>query len=185
VAYGGIGLPIAVHPQFVVGTVSGNVIAWDRRHLLVDKVRTDRRGEKTNVKTVGPPAWSVGVSFHTAAGSTDREETPPPENLMSSTAWSRPARNGTADALIISNNKIIVGGRGRVAVVDMNSRTVEWSADVRGRVHGLAVSRGRLYVSTDQGVIDCFDGGTLPPNTWIGLSFATERSMRRRARGIS
>jgi outer membrane protein assembly factor BamB len=35
-----------------------------------------------------------------------------------------------------------------------------WAASVTGKVHGLAVANGRLFVSTDLGTIHCFRAAT-------------------------
>lgn len=61
--------------------------------------------------------------------------------------------------LITAGSQIIVGSPdGRVFVVDHEDREVVWSASVDGAPLGLAVADGRLYVSTDRGILYCYDG---------------------------
>jgi outer membrane protein assembly factor BamB len=75
------------------------------------------------------------------------------------TAWTTPSLENQAAALIVAGDKILVGGRGRVSAVDITTRALAWSADVEGAALGLAVAGGRLYASTDRGLIYCFGEG--------------------------
>ena len=59
-------------------------------------------------------------------------------------------------SLIVSGGRIVTGGRGKVALVDMASKKVTWSAEVEGDALGLASTGGKLFVSTDSGAITCF-----------------------------
>ncbi|MEM7010690.1 MAG: PQQ-binding-like beta-propeller repeat protein, partial [Verrucomicrobiota bacterium] len=60
---------------------------------------------------------------------------------------------------IVAGSDAICGEDGRVSVVDWSrQRTTWWSHEVEGKALGLAAANGRLVVSTDQGVIYCFDG---------------------------
>ena len=63
-------------------------------------------------------------------------------------------------ALIKAGDTLFAGGDGQVAAFDLNGRRT-WTAPVDGKAYGLAVARGRLYVSTDSGSIHCFQA-TLP-----------------------
>ncbi|MCX7016210.1 MAG: PQQ-binding-like beta-propeller repeat protein [Candidatus Sumerlaeota bacterium] len=51
---------------------------------------------------------------------------------------------------------LVAGGDGEVSAFDAATGAPAWSAKVNGRASGLAVSGGRLYVSTDKGEILCF-----------------------------
>ena len=67
---------------------------------------------------------------------------------------------------IVAGGDAICGEDGRVSVVDYSGqRTVWWSHEVDGKALGLAAGNGRLVVSTDQGVVYCFDGDADPANT--------------------
>lgn len=48
------------------------------------------------------------------------------------------------------------GGDGRIAAFRAEDGAQVWSASVEGKVHSLAVARGRLLASTDQGMVYCF-----------------------------
>lgn len=64
---------------------------------------------------------------------------------------------------IIAGKDAICGEDGRVVAVDYSGqRTVWWSHEVEGKALGLAAANGRLVVSTDQGLIYCFDGEPNP-----------------------
>ena len=63
-------------------------------------------------------------------------------------------------AMIVADDRILCGSDGRVQAIDMESRRVVWSSEVDGVVFGLAASDGRLLVSTDRGLIYCFDGAS-------------------------
>ena len=157
VTLGTVGLQGTAHPEFVFCSGENTLIALDRRKLSVDKQVTDRRGGKKTVKVPAPPVWTSEVSFDAKPESSPREDTKTPDNVMNSTAWTRPHFHGTARAMIVANDKIVIGGRGKVSMVDVGTRAVVWTAEVRGAADGLAAAGGRLYVSTDRGIIYCFD----------------------------
>jgi outer membrane protein assembly factor BamB len=59
-------------------------------------------------------------------------------------------------SLILVGDHLIAGGEGEVAAYTADGGELVWSQRVDGDVYGLAVSGGRLYVSTDTGRIYCF-----------------------------
>jgi len=60
---------------------------------------------------------------------------------------------------IVAGYDAICGEEGRISAVDFaRQRTTWWSHPVEGKALGLAAANGRLVVSTDEGVIYCFDG---------------------------
>ena len=66
---------------------------------------------------------------------------------------------GYPAAAIAAGPNRIAGGDGKVAVFGPVGLTPLWSAKVAGQAHSLAVSRGRLFVSTDRGTVTCFAAG--------------------------
>ncbi|MHB9027957.1 MAG: outer membrane protein assembly factor BamB family protein [Candidatus Latescibacterota bacterium] len=71
------------------------------------------------------------------------------------------AQTGVKNAvsLIVAGRKAIIGTADcRVLAVDLGSKSTVWTADVEGVPWGLAVAQGRLYVSTDKGLLYCFGG---------------------------
>ena len=77
--------------------------------------------------------------------------------------------------LIVAGSDVVCGEEGRVCAIDYTAqRNTWWAHEVDGKALGLAYGNGRLVVSTDQGVIYCFDGDDdLPPNN---ASLATKVS---------
>ncbi|HID24215.1 MAG TPA: methyltransferase domain-containing protein, partial [Planctomycetaceae bacterium] len=73
--------------------------------------------------------------------------------------------------LIVAGEDAICGEDGRVSAVDFTrQRSIWWSHPVDGIVRGLAAANGRLVVSTDRGVIYCFDGRPLEGQAHRGKS---------------
>ncbi|HUT10333.1 MAG TPA: PQQ-binding-like beta-propeller repeat protein, partial [Thermoguttaceae bacterium] len=62
-------------------------------------------------------------------------------------------------SLAVAGSTLVVGGENRVALLDTSKGEPVWSAEMEGRVRGLAVADGRLLVSTDQGHLVCFGPG--------------------------
>jgi outer membrane protein assembly factor BamB len=58
--------------------------------------------------------------------------------------------------LILAGDLLFTGGDNAIAAYDTKDGSVRWTAEVEGKVHGLAAANGRLYVSTDLGKIYCF-----------------------------
>ena len=161
---GEIGLHVSVHPNYVVHATDGKVLALDRGHLTVQREVVDRKGNKQRVTRLTSPAWEVDVAFDAEPPAPLPQDLRPPEVRMNSTAWTTPVLEREAAALIVAADLVIVGGRGKVTMVDIPTRQPMWSAEVEGAAHGLAVADGRLYVSTGQGIIYCFDElGAQPP----------------------
>ena len=166
-----IGVQVAMHPDFVISSGKNKIIAFDRRKLLVDKEVTDRKGNKKIVKALTPPVWSVDLPPGVLAPpATLKGAQPPGGDLMGGTAWSRPFLSDAASALIVAGDHVIAAGQSKVLILDVRSRNVVRDANVDGTVYGLAVADGRLYVSTDRGMIYCFGGGTGDPEVWEAKS---------------
>ncbi len=62
-------------------------------------------------------------------------------------------------AMILARDVLFVGGAGVVLAFRASDGMRVWTGDVTGRAYGLAAANGRLFVSTDKGVIHCFDSG--------------------------
>ncbi|MFV2068647.1 MAG: PQQ-binding-like beta-propeller repeat protein [Pirellulales bacterium] len=60
---------------------------------------------------------------------------------------------------LVAGINIVCGEEGRVSAIDYTlQRNTWWSHEVDGRALGLAYGNGRLIVSTDEGLVYCFDG---------------------------
>lgn len=68
--------------------------------------------------------------------------------------WRQPCEHRYA--LIQAGDVLFAGGEGEVAAYATKDGRRVWTAKVHGRASGLAVANGRLFVSTDAGVIHCF-----------------------------
>ncbi len=58
--------------------------------------------------------------------------------------------------LIMQPSYLYAGGDNEVAAISKADGSVVWTAPVNGRVRGLAVANGALFVSTDTGSVHCF-----------------------------
>ena len=61
--------------------------------------------------------------------------------------------------LILVGEVLFAGGNGHVTGYSKEDGSQVWSANVEGKAHGLAFADGRLYATTDSGVIHCFAAG--------------------------
>ncbi len=59
-------------------------------------------------------------------------------------------------SLAVAANTIVTTGGKRIATVSLESGELIWSGEVDDDAHGLAVSDGRLFVSTASGAIHCY-----------------------------
>jgi outer membrane protein assembly factor BamB len=86
----------------------------------------------------------------------------PVESRVHKTVWSVPDIDGSA-SVIVAGKTIFAGGGTTVTAIDADSQKTLWSAKVDGTPYGLAVSDGRLYVSTDRGTIYCYAADSKQP----------------------
>lgn len=61
-------------------------------------------------------------------------------------------------SLVMAGERLYAGGENQVGAIDGKSGEVAWTAPVEGRALDLAISGGRLLVSTDEGKVYCFEG---------------------------
>ncbi len=64
----------------------------------------------------------------------------------------------TANAIATAGSQIVMGCSARVAIVDSGTKQLAWESPLEGTAYGLALSDGRLFVSTDRGALFCFAG---------------------------
>lgn len=86
--------------------------------------------------------------------------------------WTADAFDG-GTALIIAGDCVIAGGNGKVTLLDAQTGAVKQSFAVDGAVHGLSASGGRLFVSTDAGLVFGFavaDAATPEPRRHLAAS---------------
>lgn len=83
-------------------------------------------------------------------GEQDRLE----EAYRNTIVWQNPCE--CPDSMILAGETLFTGGENRVMAIDATTGEGLWTGEVTGRAKGLAVSGGRLFVSTDKGTIHCF-----------------------------
>lgn len=76
--------------------------------------------------------------------------------------WQTPVVDGCE--LILAGETLFVGEPDRVTAYATADGKQLWRGNVQGKAYGLAASDGRLYVSTDRGLIHCFQPGKPPPS---------------------
>ena len=57
--------------------------------------------------------------------------------------------------MVLAGKTLITGGHDSVSAFDASNGQKLWSGKAEGDVFGLAVADGRLFVSTNRGVIHC------------------------------
>jgi len=144
--------------------------------LLVDDVLVHSAGEKggvhfSNPKTREAILSAAGLRVIAAGGMVyilkkgkliALERKPYLKQKKTAVKWESPC--AAQYSLVAAGDTIIAGGDGRVAAYSGKDGRDLWQGKVAGRACGLAVSGGRLFVSTDKGNIHCFgkgDGGTV------------------------
>ena len=73
--------------------------------------------------------------------------------------WTQPCKQPYA--LILSGDVLYAGGQDEVAAYRATDGKPLWTGKVDGRAYGLAVSNGRLLVSTSTGAIHCFGSSSV------------------------
>lgn len=86
--------------------------------------------------------------------------------------WQTPVPDGCE--LILAGKTLFVGEPDRVTAYAADDGRMLWRGNVQGNACGLAVSDGRLYVSTDRGMIHCFQTGQPPPAGPLTFEFTEE-----------
>jgi len=61
--------------------------------------------------------------------------------------------------LIMVGNAVVVGGENTISAYAVADGRTVWTAEVEGNAYGLAAAGGRLFVSTDRGILHCFGPG--------------------------
>ena len=64
-------------------------------------------------------------------------------------------------SMILAGKTLITGGHNSIAAFDASKGEKLWSGKADGDVFGLAAANGRLYVSTNRGIIHCFEAKRL------------------------
>jgi outer membrane protein assembly factor BamB len=85
------------------------------------------------------------------------EQTKVDSQLKAAKTWKQPSKYPYS--MILAGDLLFAGGDGAVAAFNRADGKEVWTGKVDGKVYGLAVSGGRLLVSTDTGAIHSFVSG--------------------------
>jgi outer membrane protein assembly factor BamB len=133
---------IAAAPEHIVVADDKYIAALDRREPYLEQETKQDNNEKGDKK---PDVKKKKV-------------------IIPNLAWRIEAPGAGGTALIVAGDTAISAAPDQVTGVDLTSQRIVWSHQVKGNPHGLAVDDGQLFVSTDQGLIYCFDAsGTASP----------------------
>jgi len=161
---------MAATPGGILHVAGPNVAQTPLSRVFVEKETVDRRGNPVKQYVPGEPAWTVSCPG------------PPGRCLIAA-----------GDTAIVGVAGDATNGPDRVVLVDTASRRIAGSLSVDGLPLGLAAAGGRLYVSTDRGVIHCFGHGAQRPSPGTGAgprppaesAYATAADEILRTTGIS
>ena len=122
------------------------LVALDLRRFAPLQARREALGDSRKDKARrGDSAAVAGI---------DAEVKRIDRDIQSCYLWRKPASD-VAD-LVVAADVLLVGGRDRATAYRCGDGERLWAGQVSGVAYGLAVARGRLYVSTDSGAIHCF-----------------------------
>jgi outer membrane protein assembly factor BamB len=129
---------MAASPKQIVFAKGESIHAFDRGAVTTNKDTVDRKGNPTTTEVLSAPVWSLPC-------------------------------DATVVSLIGAGNTIVAGtDAGRVITVDLARQEVVESIRVDGVPLALAAADGRVFVSTDKGLVYCLGGETVsqpPVNT--------------------
>ena len=136
---GGINVStMAVSDESIVFAKGKQIKAVERKNLIVEKQVLDRKGNKETKYVLNEPTWTVDCG------------------------------ESVACSLIGAGDKVIAGtNNNKIIIVDTASKSIARTLEVDGKPYGLAAADGRLYVSTDRGIIYCFDSESVKKPTVV------------------
>ena len=140
---GGGGCFVMLTPEAGILHGPGNKTGW-----ITDSKRTDRSTYATY-----KDGNAMVVDGNTAYMLTDNSLLAI-ERSTKQTKWAIDCK--FPHSLVKAGEMLYAGGTDTVAAFDSENGKIAWKTALSGRVHGLAISGGALYASTDQGGIYCF-----------------------------
>ncbi len=145
---------LAAASPFFGKTVGGTyaLLAGDQMYSGTEEMVGYRAGTRDRFASF--PGRKMVVSADTAYLATNTELIAVDRKDSKSVRWKVPC--AAADALILAGDLLIAGGNERVIAFSPDSGKERWRRHVDGIAKGLAVSDGRLFASTDKGLVYCF-----------------------------
>lgn len=148
------GAPIKMVCDAATGLRLKQAMPWNPPLDLVAGRDTFYAAGPAGIAAMTRTAWDLALT-QPPTGTSAR--LPPSSGVV----WQRPATG--VCALAATRRQLITGGDGFVAGLDAASGAEVWRAAVDGRAYGLAVSDGRLFVSTDRGTVYGFGAAAESP----------------------
>jgi len=151
---------IVIHQGIVYLYADGQLQAFDRNTYLglqgrIRELQESRKKLSEQKKKLGADASAADRRrLDTEMASAATLIAVLQERLPSSFLWRVPS--DCPFELILAGETLFAGGEGVVVAHELATGREIWTASVEGRAYGLAVSQGRLLVSTDLGKIVCF-----------------------------
>ena len=127
-------------------------ITLAREHHELDKQMRSVRDDWKRIRysTDSPEGQKMSQQMQELTDATQRLA----QEMRDCLLWKRPSR--CPYSLILSGQVLVAGGDGEVEAFSATDGAQLWKGEVPGKVYGLAVSDGNLFVSTDRGHIHCF-----------------------------
>jgi outer membrane protein assembly factor BamB len=128
-----------------------------QRTSLVRRLEQNRQQHKKLTKN-SQPAKKIEDDLRKIQHSIEQNK----KSLRQCFLWKYPCKN--TYSLIMAGTTLFVGGRDEVFALNTADGRKSWEASVKGDVYGLSIANGRLFVSTDKGIIHCFSNRSIIPS---------------------
>lgn len=154
------GLHMVVNADSVFMQNSSEFVMLDRASYMQlserdRQLRADQERLEKDLKQLGPDSSSAEAGrLRDELTRIKKALSDNQQAMLDCIRWRHP--NQHPFALILAGKCLFAGGENQLAAFDTGTGEQLWSADVAGRVYGLAVAEGRLYAGTDTGAIYCF-----------------------------
>jgi outer membrane protein assembly factor BamB len=143
---------VAAEKLFLVCEEAVLAIDWDS---FVAAAQKDVQFKRWRWEREASPRFDTTPFGLGRAGQTAAEDPVLLNDSRQQKSWSVPNDGGFTTA-ILAGQKLVLGGKGLVAVLATETGQTLWEHEVLGEARGLAVANGSLFVSTDQGRVSCF-----------------------------
>jgi len=151
------GLRMVVRERMSYLQTETAIIAVDRIHRLeqarrLNELRKSQEQISQKLKGGVGPAEAINLTakLNSLKGTAAKVEAGMKQSVM----WNIPCSHN--NELIMAGELLFAGGDGEVAAYSAKDGSLVWKGPAEGRAYGLTVASGRLFVSTDQGVIHCY-----------------------------
>ena len=136
----------AVTPQYILVANGREIRAMDRTTPFVDDPRVSQK-----YATSRTAAFFAGGPRHRLS-----------QHLQGvNLRWT--AKVPCTGSLIVAGPRAYAGAKDVVSALDLEKRKIVWTARIEGTAYGLAACDGRLFVSTDAGLLYCFGAHQTQP----------------------